>query len=215
MKKLLVLLLPCLTLAAACSPSASTFEQQVRIAVEATLNAVPASTLAPLPPLPSLPATPTPVTLSGLFCEYQFCIGHPPEMTFYDLTAVQSALASGGQPILSTYSQGNLAAFSNSLFIQIDWQDAPGINDPQFMLDLITQSAGDARNGSVEPKVLGDLNIYYLTITPTPGSALTFGGAAAWICGGRAFAWKVYAAQPELVQSHFTEALARFRCEPH
>ena len=213
MKRLLLLLLPCLMLATACGPNASAFDQQVRIAVQATLNAVPPSTLAPLPTVPS---TATPVTLSGLFCEYQFCIGHPPEMALYDTSPIQLPQGSGAQPALSTYSQGNLAAFSSSLFIQVEWQGAPGINDPQFMLDLITQSAGDARSGSVEPKVLGDLNVYYVTITPTPTSTLLpYGAAAAWLCGGRAFAWKVYAAQPELVQSHFMEALARFRCEPH
>src|ERR1051325_5709131 len=49
------------------------------------------STLAPLP-------TATPFDLKGLFCEYQFCIGHPQDMAFYDVNAQQNV----GSP--STYS---------------------------------------------------------------------------------------------------------------
>lgn len=203
---LLPLVLASLLIAAACGSSGPTVEQQIQLAVAGTLSSLPRNTAAPRPtPFP----TPTPVSLSGLFCEYDFCIGHPQDMAFFDVSATENKTAP------STYGQGILAAYSAQLFIEVVWQQAPGVNDPQFMLDLITQYGSDTRNGSVTPKLIGDLNVFYVPITPTAGAASTlpYGGAAAWLCGGRAFAWKVYAPQQELADSLMTDALSRFRCE--
>ncbi len=204
MRRLLILLLPAMLLTAACGSNTPN-PDLIRIAVQATLRAVPASTrVAPTP----VPPSATPVSLIGIFCEYQFCIGHPTDMAFYDVSAAQN------QASPSNFSQGILAAYSSSLFIQVEWQEAPGTTDPQFMLDLITQG-GDTRNGSIEPKLSGDLNVYYAAITPTTSAATTlpYGGAAAWICGQRAFAWKTYTARAELAPTLLADALARFRCD--
>ena len=183
-----------------------TREQQIQLAVAATLSSLPRST--PVPPPTPVP-TFTPIALSGLYCEYQFCIGHPPDMAFYDVSAAQN------QASPSNYSQGILAAYSSSLFIQVVWQPAPGSTDPQFMLDLVMQYGADTRSGSVEPKLVGPLNVFYVPITPTAGAATTlpYGGAAAWLCGGRAFAWKAYTPQQELASTLLDDALLRFRCE--
>jgi len=89
---------------------------------------MPISTSAPLStPYPP----PTPFDLAGLFCEYQFCVGHPVDMAFYDVSAQQNL----GTP--SSYGQGLIAAYNSGLFIQMVWQSSPGSADPQFMLDLI------------------------------------------------------------------------------
>jgi hypothetical protein len=143
-----------------------------------------------------------------LFCEYQFCIGHPADMAFFDVNAQRNPAAP------STASQGILAAFNSALFIQVVWQNASGITDPQFMIDLILQYGADTRNGSVQPLLIGDLNVFYVPITPTASAASTlpYGGAAAWTCGGRAFAWKAYTPQPDLAKNLLEEALGRFRC---
>jgi hypothetical protein len=194
--------------ASACGSSVPTpsREQQIQLAVAATLNSLPRPTAAPrATPVP----TSTPVTLSGLYCEYRFCIGHPADMAFYDVSAAQNQ----GSP--SNYTQGILASYSSTLFLQVVWQPAPGATDPQFMIDLILQYGADTRNGSVQPKLIGPLNVFYVPITPTAGAATTlpFGDAAAWMCGGRAFAWKAYAPQQDVADSLMMEALARFRCE--
>jgi hypothetical protein len=206
MKRRLFFPLLCLALAAACGPRTPGSDQQVRLAVEQTLSALPANT--PLPPTPIAP-TSTAVSLSGLFCEYEFCIGHPSDAAFYDVSAAQNQLAP------STYSQGDLATYSSSLFIQMMWQEAPSASDPQFMLDLIVRYDGAIPGGSVEPKLSGDLNVYYETVTPSPGAAskVPYGAAAAWLCGNRAFAWKTYTQQPALPPTLLAEALMRFRCD--
>jgi hypothetical protein len=208
MRRLLILLIPLMLFAASCGSNLGgpTKEQLIQIAVAQTLSSLPRNTPAPPPsPYPTF----TPVALSGIFCEYQFCIGHPADMAFYDVSAAQSQ----GSP--SSYSRGILAAYNSSLFIQLIWQDAPGVTDPQFMIDLMLQQGGDTRSGDIQPELVGPLNVYAAPITPMPGAASTLpaGEVAAWVCGGRAFAWKVYAPQQETAATLLADSLARFRCE--
>lgn len=175
---------------------------QIQVAVIQTLTALPAPTSAPVAtPLPP----PTPFDLRGLFCEYQFCMGHPIDMAFFDV----SAQTNPASP--STYSQGLLAAFNGNLFIQLMWQLAPGTTDPQFVLDLILDDT-DTRVGSLDVKLIRDMNVIFTPITTTATPLLPFGASAAWVCGDRAFAWKVYSPQAENVQALFETALDRFQC---
>ncbi|MFZ5884240.1 MAG: hypothetical protein ACOYYI_10715 [Chloroflexota bacterium] len=195
----LLLLLLILT---ACAPKPDP-NVQIHVAVLQTVAAMPTATTQPTPaPLP----TATPFDLKGLFCEYQFCVGHPVDMAFFDVSAQKN-------PALpSTYSQGIIAAFNANLFIQMIWQIAPGTADPQFMLDLILDDV-DTRAGSLDVKRVRDMNVIYTPITSTATPVLPFGAAGAWICGERAFAWKVYSPQAENTQALFEEALERFQCE--
>ena len=85
------------------------------------------------------------MSLVGLFCEYQFCVGHPVDMAFFDVSAQNNTAAP------STYSQGLLASYNGNLFIQMVWQLAPGSADPQFMLDLILDEV-DIRVGSPDDR---------------------------------------------------------------
>jgi hypothetical protein len=177
--------------------------QQIRQAVAGTLAAIPAATSVP----PSTPyPSPTPFSLAGLFCEYQFCIGHPIEMAFFDVSAQQNPAAP------SSYGQGLIAAFNGNLFIQVIWQLAPGAADPEFVLDLILDDQADIREGTMEVKLVRNMNVEYTAITSTATSVLPFGGAGAWVCGERAFAWKAYTPQAETASPLFEEALARFTC---
>ncbi len=204
MKRLLVLLLACSFFLTACGPTTPDVNEQISIAVQQTVEAIP--TLTPYPSPVPLP-TSTPASLAGLFCEYQFCIGHPPDMAFFDVTAQRDPTAP------STASQGLLAAYNAKLFIQFVWQDAPGSTDPQFMLDLILDTKVDTRNGAVDPLLIGALNAIYVPITTAATPILPNGGAAAWICGERAFAWKAYTPQPDLAKNLLIEALQNFRCD--
>jgi len=171
--------------------------------VLSTLAAIPTTTPAPAAsPYPS----PTPFDLRGYFCEYQFCIGHPVDMSFFDV----SAQSNPGAP--STYSQGLIAAFNANLFIQMIWQLSPGSSDPQFMLDLILDSDTDTRNGNLDVKLIRNMNVIYLPITSTATPVLPYGGVAAWICGDRAFAWKTYSPQADNSQALFETSFSRFVC---
>ena len=190
-------------LASSCRAATPDPNLQIRIAVASTLAAIPTPTQYKLPtPYP----TSTPFSLAGLFCEYQFCVGHPPEIAYFDLSAQRNPVAQ------SNYSQGILAAYNASLFIQIMWQVAPGAKDPQFLLDLILDDQADARTGNLDAKLIHNMNVLYTPITTTATAVLQFGAAAAWNCGDRVFAWKVYTPQAETTQTLFDSTIARFTC---
>ncbi|MEK6752971.1 MAG: hypothetical protein AABZ00_11990 [Chloroflexota bacterium] len=193
-----------LFLSASCSPKTTPDpNEQIRQSVAATLAAIPTAT--PIPPATPYPS-PTPFNLAGLFCEYSFCIGHPIDMAFFDVSAQQNPAAP------STFSQGLLAAFNGNLFIQVMWQTAPGTADPKFLLDTIIDDAIDVIDGNMDVMLIRDMNVMYTKITSTATPLLPFGGSAAWTCGDRVFAWKVYTPQVENARPLFEEALARFTC---
>jgi hypothetical protein len=188
----------------ACSFPRSNPNAEIQQAIAATMAAMPTAAAPPVStPFPS----PTPFDLAGLFCEYQFCIGHPIDMAFYDVSAQQNL----GTP--SSYSQGLIAAFNATLFIQMVWQLSPGAADPQFMLDVILDPGLDTRVGSPEVKLVHDMNVIYTPITSTTTALLPFGGAAAWICGDRAFAWKVYTPDDQSAPTVFENSFSRFVCK--
>lgn len=196
--RLLIILAVILT---ACAPKPDP-NVQIQVAVMQTLAAMPTTTPQPLaPPLP----TPTAFDLKGLFCEYQFCVGHPVDMAFFDVSAQNNPAAP------SSYSQGLIAAFNGNLFIQMTWQLAPGTAGPQFMLDLILDDV-DTRVGNLDVKLVRDMNVVYAPITSTASPILPFGAAGAWICGERVFAWKIYSPQAENTQALFDQAIDRFQC---
>lgn len=174
-------------------------------AVAATLAAIPAPTL-DTRPVPTPYPTPTAFDLRGLFCEYQFCIGHPVDMAFFDVSAQQNA----GAP--STYTQGILASYNANLFMQVMWQISPGTADPQFLLDLILDDGIDTATGNLEIKLVRDMNVVYTPITTTATGVLPYGGAAAWTCGERVFAWKAYTPDEASAAGLFDSSFARFNC---
>ena len=177
-------------------------DEQIRISVASTLAAIPTSTPFPQPtPYPQ----PTPFNLLGLFCEYQFCIGHPIDMAFFDVSAQQNPAAP------SSYGQGLIAAFNGNLFIQVLWQLAPGAADPEFVLDLILDET-DIRDGNLDVKLVRDMNVMYTSITSTATPVLPFGGSGAWTCGDRVFAWKAYTQQADTAAALFSDAMAKFTC---
>ncbi|RME87301.1 MAG: hypothetical protein D6770_09670 [Anaerolineae bacterium] len=191
----------------ACAPKPSQVDPQAAIAsaVSATLAALPTSTPQPVPtPYPS----PTPISLRGLFCEYAFCIGHPAEMAFYDVRAAQD------QKAPSTYEEGMLAAYSQNLFLLLIWQTAPPESDPQILLDLILDDDVDDRSGNLDVRLIGPLNVFYVPITTSATPLLPHGGASAWACGDRLFAWKTYTPFPDQAVHLMEDALTRFTCAP-
>lgn len=195
-------LITLVAIVSACAPKPDP-NIQIQVAVASTLAAIPTNTSQPIStPYPS----PTAFNLQGLFCEYQFCIGHPIDMAFYDVSAQQNAASP------STYSQGLLAAFNGNLFIQMIWQLAPGAADPQFLLDLILDDGLDTRLGTADVKLIRDMNVIYTPITSTATPLLPYGASAAWTCNDRVFAWKVYTPDESSAPGLFDAALSRFIC---
>ena len=194
-----------LFLLASCAPKKVAQDPNVLIsqAVAATVAAIP--TVAPaIPPTPY--PTPTAVSLAGLYCEYQFCIGHPAGVAFYDHLATLDL----GAP--STYNKGFIYAYQiPNLIISLIWLQAPGTSDPKFLLDTILDDQADTQTGTLDVKLIRDMNVVYTPITTTIPE-VAFGSAGAWTCGDRVFAWKAYTPQADTAASLFTEAMSRFTC---
>jgi hypothetical protein len=194
-----------LFLSASCAPKTVIPDTSFLInqAVAATVAAIP--TVAPvIPPTPY--PTPTAIGLAGLYCEYQFCIGHPTGMAFYDHLATINL----SEP--STYNKGFLYSYQiPNIIISLIWLQAPGTTDPKFLLDTILDDQADTASGSLDVKLIRNRNVIYTPITTTV-SEVPFGSAGAWTCGDRVFAWKSYTHQADIARSLFEEALARFTC---
>src|SRR3970040_685998 len=99
------LLLALLFIVTACGRRTPDPNLQIDQAVAAKLAAIPMPTSASLP-IPTPYPAPTGFDLRGLCCEYQFCVGHPLDMAFYDVNAVNS-----NQATPSTYHTGLMASY--------------------------------------------------------------------------------------------------------
>jgi hypothetical protein len=97
--------------------------------------------------IPTLIPSATPFSLKGLYCEYQFCLGHPDDVPLYDVQAINTNQANP-----SNYSGGILAGHNSNftMFMQVIWQSAPNTTDPQYMFDLILEKGLDTRTGNVD-----------------------------------------------------------------
>lgn len=193
-----------LFLLSSCSLTGSPDQNQViRDSVAATLAAIPTSASVAVP---TAYPSPTALVLNGLFCEYQFCIGHPVGMAFYD----HFAALNPQNP--SHYGTGFLVSYQvPTLVINVIWLEAPGTADPQFLLDTIMDEA-DTRSGKPDTKLIRGMNVVYTSIATSISADVPFGGAGAWTCGDRIFAWKAYVPNAEAASPLFEEALARFNC---
>ncbi len=202
MKRIILIMLACLLLTSGCSlwqtPDPTL---QIQLAVAQTMQAQPTGTPSPTP---IVFPTATPESLAGLFCEYQFCIGHPNYMSFSDLNDRTSP---------SNYGTGKIFAFQQGLALLLTWTQSIGNEDPQSTLQAVMSSRGDTSTGTVNVQLIGNLSVTYLPITPPTQAALAYGGIATWVCGDRVFVWEAYTAQDGQAAALLLQAVQRFRCE--
>jgi hypothetical protein len=171
-------------------------------AVAAALTAIP-----PQPthtPYPTATPYPT-LDLAGLFCEYEFCIGHPARFPFFDLEVVNDYTANR-----SSYDQGMLIGFDGSLYMFLSWSRLVGEFDPAPMLAASLQTDQPQETRLTEE--IGGRIVTYTLLQSTAAPALPFGLAAAWKCGDRQFGWKIYAPADGQAVDYLWEAVSRFRC---
>ncbi|MEW5830076.1 MAG: hypothetical protein AB1846_14370 [Chloroflexota bacterium] len=207
--RLLALLALLLLVTSACQSSADDFRRQVATAVAATVAAQPvptaAGTQAPYTPYPTFTPYPT-AGLAGLFCGYEFCIGHPVDLSFID------AVFTRDQAGTSNYAYGIILAFRPNLFLQVQWTLKAGEARPYAMLDLAKDR--DASLGSLQVDQFGEAVATYDTLVATSSSELPHGVIATWECADREFGWKVYTPQDGQGVDILREALERFDCSP-
>ena len=192
----------------ACQSSTDDFRRQVATAVAATVAAQPvpteARTQVPYTPYPTSTPYPTP-SLSGLFCSYEFCIGHPVDLSFID------AVFTRDQSTTSNYAYGIILAFRQNLFMQIQWTLKAGEARPYAMLDLVRDK--DASLDSIQVDQFGKVVVTYDTLVATSTAELPHGMIATWECADREFGWKVYTPQEGQGIDILEDAASRFNCD--
>ena len=179
----------------------------VGTSVSAALTAIPprpAST-----PYPTYTPYPTP-DLSGLFCEYQFCISHPADTPFFDLEVVNKDFTNH-----SSYTQGNLIGFiDQQIFIFMVWSQITGEFDPNRMITLVLN--GDQTDGILITTDINGRSVSYMLLSSTPSpDILPYGLAAAWQCDDRQFGWKIYTTQDGQGNDYLRQAMSQFTCLAH
>jgi len=175
--------------------------QEITDAVVGTLSALPSPT-----PMPISTASPT-QTLAGLFCEYEFCIGHPNDVPLFDAKRESSAAE------FSAYGAGRVAGYRENLFMIVAWVGSTGAWDPGGSMKVVQDEFGSAANGDYKIDLIGRLNVGYQPVAPPANSVFNSGLSATWRCGDRDFVWMAFATQDGDPLALLTEALARFRCE--
>jgi hypothetical protein len=159
-------------------------------------------TYTPYPTFTPVPA----LELTGLYCEYEFCIGHPAGIPLFDLEVVNQTVTSR-----SSYAQGNLIGFDPQFYVFLVWSQSAGEFDPAAMIDFILR--GDQPQDTIFSESLGGRTVSYVLLASTQSpDVLPYGLAAAWKCGDRAFGWKVYTPQDAQGMDFLRQALARFAC---
>ncbi len=179
----------------------------IQAAVAATLTAQPQPT-AVIPPTAYPTYTPRPApSLTNLFCEYGFCLGHPSETYFFDALMVKDTHTA------SNYAYGVLMTYQPNLFIEVTWRLKAGEANPY---DMLAVTAGDDVIDLNALDVFQSGNIIITTApilkTASP-NVLPYGLAAAWECGDREFGWKAYTAAESQASGLLQETLSRFSCQ--
>lgn len=169
-------------------------------AVQATIAAMPQPTSVPLPT-----AQPT-AELSGLFCEYEFCVGHPTDVPLFDARRESNAAE------FSTYGAGRVAGYRQDLFLLAAWVGSAGAWDPGGMMKTVEDEFGVSPSADYKIDLIGQQNVAYQPITPPANSVFTGGLSAAWRCGDRDFIWMAFTTTENQGSALLNDALAKFRC---
>jgi hypothetical protein len=179
------------------TPDLSTLIQS---AVQATVAALPQATQMPLP------TTEPPPSLTGLFCEYEFCIGHPNDVPLFD------ARRDNNPAEISTYASGRVAGFRPDLFIITGWVGSAGSWDPAGMMKVLQDEFVVSATGDYKVDLVQGLNAAYQPVSAPPNSVFGGGLSAAWRCGDRDFIWMVFTGTADQATGLLNDALAKFRC---
>lgn len=205
MRKLSAFSLLLIPLLAACGADPAPAAPQIDVvstAVAAALTAVPSPP--PATPYPTYTPYPT-ADLTGLYCEYGFCIGHPANFPFFDLEVVN-----GYTTRRSDYSQGNLIGFNEQLYIFLVWSQFSGEFDPNAALGFVLGQ--DTPAGINIGEDVGGRLVTHTALQATPSDLVPFGLAAVWKCADRWFGWKAYTPQEGQAINLLWQALGKFAC---
>lgn len=212
---------------AGCTVSEEELANQVAVSVAETAAAIPTvtpyPTLTPFPPLstatpyPTLTPFPEPTAyptftpfptrnLADLFCEYDFCIGHPTEAYLVDMDAPDE---------WSSYKAGSVFGIEDDTVMGVSWeiQTEARWDIEAEVLDFIGEN--QAIQGEVVQETIGDTLIAYASFNDLdPNEKRPYRLAAAWYCGNRGFVAMFVSDKDGFVIDLMRQALESFMCLP-
>lgn len=189
-------------LLSACGPSQQEINDQIAFSVVATISAIPSSTPFPTPtPYPTLkPQLPD---LTDLFCEYEFCIGHPPGAYLVDLDAPDE---------WSSHRSGGVIGFEDEIMF-VYWITSSEANwNPTNEVDELLGGDEVAQSDFVE-ETMGDFTVIYQTYSDPSSNVAPYGVNAAWYCGNRGFTALIEAKREERALELLRASISSFICK--
>lgn len=153
----------------------------------------PYPTYTPYPePEPQLP------DLTNLFCEYEFCIGHPTEAHLTDIQAPEE---------WNTYRNGVVMGVSATGILAVEWHIRTRTewnleNEIDEMIDKDTPLA------DVTEEMMGQYSVAYRPFQTTD----KYGVAGAWYCGERGFKAMVLVDDEDEGLDMLRQAMEAFTC---
>jgi hypothetical protein len=188
---------------AGCRPKQQDLSEEINIAIIGTLAARPVPATPTLQPFPTPYPTPD---LTGLFCEYSFCTGHPADLPLFDVISEKNPAQHSG------YGSGKIAGFRDNLFIMLSWVQSTGAWDPQGMMKVLSDEFGDLQPGESKIDLIGDLNVSQEPVKGPANSIFSGGTLATWRCGDRDFVWLAFSVKDGESPQLLAEALNKFKC---
>jgi hypothetical protein len=185
---------------AGCRPKQQNLSEEINIALIGTLAARPP------PPFPPFPPLYPPPDITGLFCEYSFCTGHPTDLPLFDITSEKNPSQH------SSYGSGKIAGFRDNLFIMLAWVQSTGTWDPQGLMKVLSNEFGDLQPGELKIDLIGGLNVAQEPVKGPENSIFSSGTLATWRCGDRDFVWLAFSVKDGEGPQLLAEALTKFKC---
>jgi hypothetical protein len=186
-----------------CAPKSQDLSQEINVGIIGTLAARPISATPTLQPFPTPFPTPE---ISGLFCEYSFCVGHPTDLPFFDIISEKNPAQH------SSYGSGKVAGFRDNLFIIFAWVQSTGTWDAQGLMKVMSEEFGDLQPGEMKIDLIGDLNVAQQPVKGPASSIFTSGTLASWRCADRDFVWLAFSVTDGETPLLLADALRKFKC---
>jgi len=145
--------------------------------------------------------------ISNLFCEYDFCIGHPATLYLTDPSGIDQV------DEWNIYGFGILVGVNDILMI-LEWDASTEAEwDAKFEIEDMLAD-GEVIRGDVNEETVGDFMVTYVEYEHMdPSTMRPYGVAAAWFCGNRGFLLDISTQREGKAMDLAKQSIERFTCQ--
>jgi len=145
--------------------------------------------------------------ISNLFCEYDFCIGHPATLYLTDPSGIDQV------DEWNTYGFGILVGVNGTLMM-LEWDASTEAEwDAQFEIEDMLSNE-DVIRGDATEEMIGDFKVTYAEYEYMDLSRLRpYGVVAAWFCSNRGFVLDISTQREGIATDLVKQSIERFTCQ--